>query len=227
MRKEYRYFNDKKEGIPSVTELIGMINKPYLIQWANSLGFKGIKYKDESEKYTNIGTLVHKLNELYITSNCSVKGVIEEITNNALDLDLKNMAIQSFKNFKKWYNLNKENIKPLYNEYTIIGDKYAGTIDFICDFNGKTTIIDFKTSKEISVDYFIQLMGYYQLCLDKGILVEKVAILRQDKYKDNYDYLEYDVERLKDLGYLDIFNMLLNLYYTYEKVDEVFSQDIK
>lgn len=226
-KKEYRYMNEKQEGVPSVTELIAMINKPFLITWANSLGFKGISYKEESEKSTSVGTLAHRLNEIYITTNGSNIAVAEELKASQIDYDLKMLALQSFKNFKKWYDLNKENIKPVHNEYTVIGEKYAGTIDFICEFNNKLTIIDFKTSKKISPDYFIQLMGYYQLCLSKGIKIEKVGILRQDKFSDEYEYMEYDVKRLKALGYLMLFNTLLDLYYNYEKINEVFSEDTK
>lgn len=225
--KEYRYYNDNGIGIPSVTELIGLLNKPYLIKWANSLGLKGEKYDDVSSMYTDIGTLTHKLNEIYITSNRSTLAVAEEYKRSTIHYDYKVVALNSFKNFKRWYDDNYENIKPLYNEYTVIGEKYAGTIDFICELNGQPTIIDFKTSREISVDYYIQLMAYYNLLKEKGIKITRVAILRQDKYKLDYEYLEYDIKKLKTLGYLNIFNSLLDIYYNYSKVEEIFKQDKK
>ena len=62
---------------------------------------------------------------------------------------------------------------------------------------------------------------------EKGIKITRVAILRQDKYKLDYEYLEYDVKKLKTLGYLNIFNSLLDIYYNYSKVEEIFKQDKK
>ena len=70
-------------------------------------------------------------------------------------------------------------------------------------------------------------MAYYNLLKEKGIKITRVAILRQDKYKLDYEYLEYDVKKLKTLGYLNIFNSLLDIYYNYSKVEEIFKQDKK
>ena len=70
-------------------------------------------------------------------------------------------------------------------------------------------------------------MAYYNLLKEKGIKITRVAILRQDKYKLDYEYLEYDIKKLKTLGYLNIFNSLLDIYYNYSKVEEIFKQDKK
>ena len=47
--------------VPGVTTILGILNKPALIKWANNLGLQGIdstKYVDEKAA---IGTLAHKM----------------------------------------------------------------------------------------------------------------------------------------------------------------------
>ena len=46
--------------VPRVTEIISkMIHEDYLLYWANSLGFKRKKYKEELELAASKGTLAH------------------------------------------------------------------------------------------------------------------------------------------------------------------------
>ena len=37
---------------------------------------------------------------------------------------------------------------------------YAGTIDYVCTIDGKTYIVDFKTSKQVWPEYELQVSAY-------------------------------------------------------------------
>ncbi len=78
-------------------------------------------------------------------------GIEEELTLEECD------CIISFAN---WFK--EENPKVLAWETTVFSDQnnYAGTIDFICEIEGQTWIIDFKTSPYIWPEYELQLAAY-------------------------------------------------------------------
>ena len=59
------YINKYGERVMRVSEIIKLIGKEQITIWANMLGFKGIKYKDELERTANIGSLCHSVIEMY------------------------------------------------------------------------------------------------------------------------------------------------------------------
>ena len=54
------YEKDGKK-LPSVTTIIHSLGNEEIIKWANSLGFRHIKYEQELDKYAQNGTLIHEL----------------------------------------------------------------------------------------------------------------------------------------------------------------------
>ena len=67
--------NIKGEKVPRVTDVLSAtIYSDALIYWANSLGFRRIKYKDALTSAANIGTEAHKHIEEFLKEN----KVIEE-----------------------------------------------------------------------------------------------------------------------------------------------------
>lgn len=62
--------------------------------------------------------------------------------------------------FKSWFDSVKP--KVLAWETVVFSEihNYAGTIDFICEINGETWIIDFKTGQYIWPEYELQLSAY-------------------------------------------------------------------
>lgn len=62
--------------------------------------------------------------------------------------------------FREWFIANKP--KVIANEVLVRNkdQKYAGTIDLICELNGKLTLIDFKTGQYLWPEHELQLSGY-------------------------------------------------------------------
>ena len=61
------YYNSKGIQVPRVTEILSrMIHNDSLMYWANSLGFKGLKYRDELNRAANIGTVAHSAIENFL-----------------------------------------------------------------------------------------------------------------------------------------------------------------
>lgn len=78
-------------------------------------------------------------------------GELEELTVEECD------AILSFVNWKK-----ENNPESIAWDITVYSDKYdyAGSIDYICKIDGKTWIVDFKSSQNIFPAYELQLSAY-------------------------------------------------------------------
>lgn len=94
--------------------------------------------------------------------------------------------------FVQWF----EDFKPtkVQTEQTVasVDYKYAGTLDCLCEKDGETWLIDFKTSAGIYWNYEIQVAAYKQAVLETlGITVDKMAILRTGtKHKCGYEFKE-------------------------------------
>lgn len=210
-----KYYSDGIE-IPSCTQIVGLLDKPGLSNWANYMGFKRIntsKYLEEKAEY---GTYCHKLAEVYFTD-----GLISANTNsNFLSKDEYRDMIYKFKMLDLYFE--KYKIKCLNNEFRLQGNTYGGTLDMICydGLNDQLTILDFKTSKELYQSHWIQLMGYAQLVEEiYNIPVGKVGVILLSQ-----EYTSKNLINIKDTKSLwrelNIFNKLKDIYYFINKTED-------
>ncbi len=135
---------------PSVTTILGAKEKPYLDKWRAMLG------KDKAAKETNRcadrGTAVHEMAEKYLNN-------VEGYNKGYKPADVKNFNKMRFA-LNKINNIRRQEV-GLYSDRF----KYAGTVDCVGEFQGKLSIIDFKTStnnKDYTMihDYFKQCTAY-------------------------------------------------------------------
>ena len=144
---------DSNKKVPSVTELLNVVAKPYLVPWANRMGLQGVDINQYNAEITGIGTMVHgKIEAYYQGMEFDVSGYPSEMKEKADELFIK---------FLTWEN--EHDVKIIYNELPMISEKFGGTIDAVMELDGKLTVIDWKTSKEIYPEYFGQLTAYYYL----------------------------------------------------------------
>ena len=166
-----RYYNSKGEQIPGVTTILGVLNKPALVKWANNLGLKGIDSSKYSDKAALIGSLAHLMILEHLSGN---KQDISDFSNDDID-----KAENSLLSFYEWEKNNK--LLPLLVEKPLVSEKYqyGGTIDCYGILNDKKTLLDFKTSSGIYPEMFYQVAGgYLQLLKENGFEVHQIRILR-------------------------------------------------
>ena len=186
-----------------VTTVLGVIAKPFLIQWSANMteqhirenisyvipgedgGYWAIKpsvveeaktaHRKKKEKAGDWGTEVHKAIEQSIKK--------EKIT---AELDEKGKEV--FDKFLNWAVENKveflESEKHVYSKKLWIG----GILDLVIKIDGKKYIGDIKTSSGIYNEAFFQ-MGAYNLCLEE--------------MKEHKDVEGYIVINLKKDGTID------------------------
>ena len=211
-------------NIPRVSDILKKcLGKDYLINWAARLGID--EYKRESARTLYIGSIVHEvIEEFLLTGNINIPF---DISNNVI----RNKIKRSVNNFVNWYQSMIEKgyiIKVLAIEKQITNPWYGGTIDCIMMITNiatgisKVYIVDFKTSKTISIDYLLQTYSYLwsikwnKMYIDSTLPdIDGIGIIRIDKESDRYQdlFLDYenDTNILKDIDFS--FTSMINWYY--------------
>jgi|TARA_Y100000034_G_C6878223_1_gene401985 hypothetical protein len=111
---------------------------------------------------------------------------------------------EAIMSFAEWHAEVKP--KSIRTEYTVFNDEhgYAGTIDFVCEIEGKLWIIDFKTSASIWPSYELQISSYKHAYADKVVInntafeFDKIQLgILQLGYKRN-KYKKYKFTEVED-----------------------------
>ena len=202
--------------VPSVTTILGILNKPALVKWANNLGLQGIDSSKFVDEKARIGTLAHAMIQAFISAEISG----EQMELNLLDYtpNQQKQAGLSYLKFSKWWKEN--DIEPIVSEKYLISEdyRYGGTIDFFCKLNGEHTLVDFKTSKAIYSDHLYQLAAYETLLAENGYPVDQSVILRIGR-----DEAEgFEVKYTKDLAkQFTVFHHLREIYKLQNEIRKV------
>lgn len=225
--EKFNTYNFFGRNVPRVSEILKKcLGKDYLVIWAAKLGIE--EYKKESNRTLYIGSIVHEVIENYL-----LHGTIE-IPSNIRSIDIKNKISTAVNNFINWYQemLSKGySIKIIAIEKQITCPWFGGTIDCIMNIShnetgfNKNFIVDFKTSKSISIDYLLQtysylwaekwnkLNGYYDCCIIPDI--DGIGIIRIDKetikHEDLFLTFENNFDILMELDYA--FSSMINWFY--------------
>ena len=154
---------------PSITSITSFYNRQTFINWRKKIG------EEEANKITKVatdrGTKFHDLVEKYL-SNEDVNSLKDVLPTT------KARWIAARESLNKIDNIHALE-KPLYSEYFGI----AGRVDCIAEYEGELAVIDFKTSKKIKPEkwlqnYFVQETAYACMYYEMtGISVKKIVTL--------------------------------------------------
>ena len=154
---------------PSITSITSFYNRQIFKNWREKVG------EEQANKITKVatdrGTKFHDLVEKYLLNEDinSLKNVLP--TTKARWI----AARDALNNIDNIHALEK----PLYSEYFGI----AGRVDCIAEYEGELAVIDFKTSKKIKPEkwlenYFVQETAYACMYFEMtGISVKKIVTL--------------------------------------------------
>ena len=155
---------------PSITTVLSVRNKKGLFEWRKRVGDDVANYV--ARKAATRGTHVHHMCEDYINNDFDEEKHKKKFLPYVLFNQLRESVLQ------KIDNVNAQ-------ECGLYSDKYkvAGRVDCIAEYEGKLSIIDFKTSsKERNDDwnesYYIQASAYAEMFEERtGITIDQVVIL--------------------------------------------------
>ena len=230
--KNFNVYNFYGMGVPRVSQILKeCINKEYLLMWAAKIGQK--EMFAVKNKATKIGTIVHEMIENFL------------INGNDLDVSYKcspmfmDEILRAYSNFKDWIiyiesmGYKIEEIIAL--EKVVVCPLYGGTVDCIMKINGRVYLVDFKTSKQISYEYIIQVCSYMWI-INNGYVpdipyIDGIGIIRIDKEKRKFEdlFLNNHIPYQRDIinQYYLGFGSLLSCFYNNINMKLLFSDYVK
>ena len=156
------------EKYPSVTTVLGSLDKKWLYEWRARVGEE--EANRISTRASSRGTQMHLICEKYLQNDDNFWGKAPPL------------ARDMFSSIQKYVDMVEEvygNEVALYSHEL----KTAGRIDVFCKMGGKPVILDFKTSsrhkseKDIK-NYFLQTTAYAIMIKElTGIIIPKVVVL--------------------------------------------------
>jgi len=170
------YKTQEGKRVPSVTTILGILNKPALLDWAWQMGTQGLDYKAVRDSAGNIGTLAHYL------ILCDLKNEKPDTSEySAEDIEKAETCLIKYWDWQKGHK-----VEPIMLETPLVSEQYqfGGTIDFFGKIDGQPTLLDFKTGKAIYDEFFYQLAAYEQLLAEANQLIEVTRILRIGRTDD-------------------------------------------
>lgn len=162
------YVTPEGNKYPSITTILGSGEKPWLADWRKSLG--NDRADKEMKRSADRGTAVHLMVERFLDneSNVTRDQKIEHVTEfNTLRLHLKNIN-----------NILTQET-PLWSDLL----RCAGRVDCVGEWQGKLSIIDFKTSTnnktaELIDSYWMQTTAYAIMFQERyGIQIDQAVII--------------------------------------------------
>jgi genome maintenance exonuclease 1 len=152
-------FYKTPEGLlyPSVTTITGQHGKDKILEWRKRVGEE--EANRISTKASSRGTRVHKICENYL--------------NNEVDYARKMMPDSAvmFKSIQPLLDNHVNNIHalevPLYSHHL----RVAGRVDCIAEYDGRLSVIDFKTSSKLKDESWIK--GYFMQCSAYAVMYEE------------------------------------------------------
>jgi len=151
------YVTPEGNKYPSVTTITSQYNKQSIMEWRKRVG--EAEANRISTKAAGRGTKVHKLCEDYLNNNLDyAKG---HMPNNLVLFKTIQPILDEYVN-----NIHAIEI-PLYSNHL----KVAGRVDCIAEFDGKLSVIDFKTANNLKDENKIQ--NYFMQCSAYAIMYEE------------------------------------------------------
>ena len=149
---------------PSVTTITSQHGKDKIIEWRKRVGEE--EANRISTKASSRGTRVHKICENYLNNEEDYAR-----TNPAHIHKTMPDSIAMFKSLQPLLDEHVNNIHaleiPLYSHHL----KVAGRVDCVAEYDGKLSIIDFKTSGKLKEESWIK--GYFMQCSAYAVMYEE------------------------------------------------------
>lgn len=148
------YVTPEGKKYPSVTTVLAEYNRKEIYEWRQRVGEE--KANKISRQASVRGTSIHKLCEDYLN-------------NKALDIKAPD-KLEMFRSFtpllNRINNIHAQEIR-MYSDHL----RMAGTVDCIAEFDGKLTVIDFKTSSRLKDK--LKIENYFMQCSAYAIMFEE------------------------------------------------------
>jgi len=162
--KGRHYRSNDGELVPSVTNVIGIMDKPALPRWAaNMVAQRAMVLKhslanmDDNEVVDTLKSAPWSKSRRASDRGTDIHAYLEAKMNRWEPEDLSDDAIPFKDAADDWYEQVGASYEDVQTEVTMFHMGYAGTADVIAKRDGRWVIADFKTSKAIYDEAALQL----------------------------------------------------------------------
>jgi len=203
-RAHIRYRTRDGAIVPGITTVLGLLNKPALLQWANNLGLQNIELRAYVDDKADIGTLGHAM----VTDKLSgVETDTKDYSENQIS-KAENCAL-SFWQWEKEHPIEEVFFveRPLVSE----AHRFGGTLDIYAKINGKREIIDLKTGSGIYPEHAWQVATLKVLLEENGFPVDGTRIINIPRAESESFVEKVVTSRENEIGW-QIFKSLLSIY---------------
>ena len=199
-----RYKTQDGKVVPGVTTVLGLLNKPALVNWANNLGLQGIDVNKFVDDKADIGTLAHAMITDHLTGQ---ETDLSNYSKNQIDL-AENSAL-SFWEWEKNHHIEEIFFceRPLVSELY----RFGGTLDIYAQINGRKEIIDLKTGSGIYPEHGYQVATLKVLLEEHGFKVDGTRIVNIPR-SETESFIEKTISEFENATGWEIFKHLLSVY---------------
>ena len=187
-KKSGRKYSTPKGDYPSITTILGQLSKAAIMAWRDRIGHE--EANKISRQAAGRGTAVHTICEKYV--------------NNDPDY-AKDVMPNILYDFNRIKNILDDRIGLVYGqELPLYSDhlKVAGRVDCVAEFDGKLSIIDYKTSRKTKkkewIDGYFMQECFYAIAWEERTgmpITQLVTIISVDdapaqifiEHRDNWD----------------------------------------
>ena len=198
--------------VPGVTTVLGVINKPQLVKWANNLGLQGIDSTTYVDATARIGTLAHEMIQKYLggpdwDSSAYTKEEIDTAENAVLS-------------FYEWERQTGHKMETVAIEMPVVSETfgYGGTVDWLGYIDGKLWLVDIKTSKGLFPEHEYQVSAYDRALFELGYEVAGVRLLRVGRSEDE-GFDDHVLSNVQLNAGWKVFTSALDLYKNIKKYE--------
>lgn len=199
-----RYKNADGYIVPGITTVLGLMNKPALVPWANKLGLQNIDVAKYVDDKAAIGTLGH----------CMITDALEGKKTDTSDyssnqIDLATNCALSFWQWEKEHPIEE----VYFVERPLVSETYGfgGTLDIYAKINGRREIIDLKTGSGIYDEHIWQVATLKKLLEEHDYQIDGTRIINIPRAETEAFLQRSASDRENELGW-KIFLNLLNVY---------------
>jgi len=192
--------------VPGVTTILGVINKPALVNWANHQGLAGINTSKYVDELADIGTLAHAMIAHFLGGP---EPDLDDYSKNQID-----RAENAVLSFHEW--AKGKDMETNFSERQMVSEelRYGGTVDWIGAIDGVETVLDLKTGKAIYDEHLYQVAAYWNLFKEAdGWDIQEIRILQVGRSEDE-GFSERIIPAATMPKYFACFTAALHLYET-------------
>lgn len=172
-RQKATYKTTGGELVPGVTTILGLRAKPALVEWAFRIGKENPNLntvREYVDDLADIGTCAHYILDCYLRNLLPDFGDFSPNVVEAAQIPVSK--------YHEWARGKK--IELIYADLEMVSDthRFGGKLDVFASVDGKRTVIDFKTGKNIYLEAVIQVAAYAELLKERGEQVDELRVLQ-------------------------------------------------